>query len=214
MTDLIQKKSHGWIARELYDALWESVMVPYLGYKLILDQKILNNDQVKNEDLCDVEDIDAMEDMESGGRQQDYEDEESAGPAESVKILHMSRKNVIDAVLKNLGPFLVATRESDCRDAEASEDQEEEWYVSAQSDGEGEEEGNNDVDGKETKEKKKNKKEKTLVEVKKAVIFLPPRYHLLLKFHISNTSTVVRLRTDRWQLLAEMDRYLDRWSDQ
>ena len=52
---------------------------------------------------------------------------------------------------------------------------------------------------------------KVRVAVVEVAIFLPPRFHLLMRFHVSPASTVVRIRTDRWQLLAEMDNFLDGW---
>ena len=43
------------------------------------------------------------------------------------------------------------------------------------------------------------------------VVFVPPRFHLLFKFHVSDESTVVRIRTDNWKLLSELDAFFDRW---
>ena len=189
------KQTNGWIARELFAALWESVMVPSLGYYLMnsnnVDQGMYNSMEKLGSTWVEEE-----EEQELKGGQ---DIEESAGPAESVKILNMPRKNVIQAVLRHLGPFLVATKNSDRFDSQATQDQEEEWYVLKE-----------DLASSLVAQTSSSD---DLVDVRNAVIFLPPRYHLLLKFHISNTSTVVRLRTDRWQLLAEMDRYLDRWME-
>ena len=43
------------------------------------------------------------------------------------------------------------------------------------------------------------------------VVFVPPRFHLLFKFHVSDDSTVVRIRTDNWKLLAELDAFFGGW---
>lgn len=41
------------------------------------------------------------------------------------------------------------------------------------------------------------------------LIFLPPRYHLLLKMEVSDWSTLVRIRTDNWPCLAHIDEFLE-----
>jgi AP-5 complex subunit beta-1 len=41
------------------------------------------------------------------------------------------------------------------------------------------------------------------------LIFLPPRYHLLLKMEVSDWSTLVRIRTDHWPCLAHVDEFLE-----
>ncbi|KAL4197389.1 hypothetical protein AMTRI_Chr04g188060 [Amborella trichopoda] len=41
------------------------------------------------------------------------------------------------------------------------------------------------------------------------LIFLPPRFHLLLQMEVCNFSTLVRIRTDHWPCLAYMDEYLE-----
>ncbi|KAL9244254.1 hypothetical protein vseg_018051 [Gypsophila vaccaria] len=41
------------------------------------------------------------------------------------------------------------------------------------------------------------------------LIFLPPRYHLLLRMEVSDNSTLVRIRTDHWPCLAYVDDYLE-----
>jgi len=40
-------------------------------------------------------------------------------------------------------------------------------------------------------------------------IFLPPKYHLLLRFKIYDTSTTIKSRTDYWQILAYLDSFFD-----
>ncbi|CAA6662718.1 unnamed protein product [Spirodela intermedia] len=41
------------------------------------------------------------------------------------------------------------------------------------------------------------------------LIFLPPRFHLLLKMEVSEPSTLVRIRTDHWPCLAYIDEFLE-----
>ncbi|KAH9307738.1 hypothetical protein KI387_035649 [Taxus chinensis] len=41
------------------------------------------------------------------------------------------------------------------------------------------------------------------------LIFLPPRFHLLLKMEVSDFSTLVRIRTDHWPCLAYVDEFLE-----
>ncbi|KAL2642391.1 hypothetical protein R1flu_009978 [Riccia fluitans] len=41
------------------------------------------------------------------------------------------------------------------------------------------------------------------------LIFLPPRYHLLLRMEVADYSTLVRIRTDYWPCLAHVDEYLE-----
>ncbi|KAK1296166.1 hypothetical protein QJS10_CPB15g00073 [Acorus calamus] len=41
------------------------------------------------------------------------------------------------------------------------------------------------------------------------LIFLPPRFHLLLWMEVSDTSTLIRIRTDHWPCLAYIDDYLE-----
>jgi len=46
-------------------------------------------------------------------------------------------------------------------------------------------------------------------KVVNTLIFLPPRFHLLLRFQVSANSTIVNIRTDNWRTLANLDSYLD-----
>ncbi|KAG9146641.1 hypothetical protein Leryth_019677 [Lithospermum erythrorhizon] len=41
------------------------------------------------------------------------------------------------------------------------------------------------------------------------LIFLPPRFHILLQMEVSAVSTLVRIRTDHWPCLAYIDEYLE-----
>lgn len=43
----------------------------------------------------------------------------------------------------------------------------------------------------------------------RVLIFLPPRFHLLLQMEVSDVSTLVRIRTDHWPCLAYIDDYLE-----
>ncbi|XP_024524086.1 AP-5 complex subunit beta-1 [Selaginella moellendorffii] len=41
------------------------------------------------------------------------------------------------------------------------------------------------------------------------LVFLPPRYHLLLRMEVSDWSTLIRIRTDYWPSLAHVDEFLE-----
>lgn len=41
------------------------------------------------------------------------------------------------------------------------------------------------------------------------LIFLPPRFHLLFQMEVSDSSTLIRVRTDHWPCLAYIDDYLE-----
>lgn len=41
------------------------------------------------------------------------------------------------------------------------------------------------------------------------LIYLPPRFHLLLQMEVGDISTLVRIRTDHWPCLAYVDEYLE-----
>ena len=49
------------------------------------------------------------------------------------------------------------------------------------------------------------------IETRCTMIFIPPRYHLALRFTISARTTLCRIRTDRLSLLSYMDRFF--WRD-
>jgi len=48
--------------------------------------------------------------------------------------------------------------------------------------------------------------------VENAAVLLPPSHHLLFQFRLSSESTLVRIRTDTWEILALIDAFFDRWS--
>eukprot|EP00753_Platysulcus_tardus_P019293 PLAT7091.6.p1 GENE.PLAT7091.6~~PLAT7091.6.p1 ORF type:complete len:976 (+),score=387.35 PLAT7091.6:116-2929(+) len=119
----------------------------------------------------------------------------SADGEESTTLLHMPRAVVVQLLSQRLAPFLApAIREEGKDDDEASgaEDGEESWYTP-------------EVSGSE------HVAPAAQVTTVRAVIFLPSHYHLLFKFRISPHSTLVRVRTDNWLLLSELDRYFDDW---
>ena len=43
----------------------------------------------------------------------------------------------------------------------------------------------------------------------RAMVLLPPQYHLLLKFEVTETGVLIRLRTDCWQALVYVDESLE-----
>merc|ERR1712194_499695 len=43
------------------------------------------------------------------------------------------------------------------------------------------------------------------------IVFIPPGHHLLMRFTISSYSTIVRILTDRFQLLSYMDAFFLSW---
>lgn len=49
------------------------------------------------------------------------------------------------------------------------------------------------------------------LETKCVIIFIPPKYHLALRFTISENTTLCRIRTDRFNLLSYMDSFF--WAD-
>ena len=85
-------------------------------------------------------------------------------------------------------------------DAQALEDEEEKWYaMGGRSSHRSDMMGAND-DG-----------DDSVGVVTSVIIFIPPRFHLLFKFHVSDESTVVRIRTDNWKLLSELDAFFASW---
>ena len=135
------------------------------------------------------------------------------GGAEAVKLLRMPRKKIMEALKCHLGPFIVPNFEMESVAKTGKEVDEEHIYDET-----------DDLDAEETwyamhEEKEeilRHKGEGVVFEISTmkrfiAVVLLPPKFHLLFKFHVSDTSTLVRIRTDRWQLLSELDNFFQRW---
>ena len=79
-------------------------------------------------------------------------------------------------------------------------------------DGENQEEEEEEEDGGTVDRKKEEpvalQKEKKFV-CRTARIFIPPTHSLCLFFKVSQGSSLIRARTDRWQLLAQLDKVFD-----
>lgn len=48
---------------------------------------------------------------------------------------------------------------------------------------------------------------KVFVSQKRALLFLPTRFHVMLKFMIYEDHTLVKIRTDFWQILSYLDAF-------
>lgn len=179
------KKTMVYLQNILFTLMWDAVMLPNMGFRNIGQLKSIQ---------CDG--------------------------AESVKHLKMPKERVIAAVKDNLGPFMIVKKKFDFEDdiynPSEFEDAEETWYTQFNSN------DNGDIDNDTSDEKTGNNENKVenasaddtkvsnMIRLRASVV-LPPKYHLLFKFHISETSTVVRIRTDRWQLLSELDGFFQNW---
>lgn len=56
------------------------------------------------------------------------------------------------------------------------------------------------------------KKDLNLIEsvtIEKIIIFLPPTFHLLMKFHIYKEYTIIEIKTDFWRVLVCLDEFFD-----
>lgn len=104
----------------------------------------------------------------------------------SVKILEMKGADVKTLIHSQLGPFIVS--EALNLPDEDFDFEQEARFESA--------EGPYDVS----------------VEQEAVIIFIPPRYHLLMRFTMSAQTTVVRILTDRFHLLAYMDAFFQAWT--
>ena len=118
----------------------------------------------------------------------------SAGNADAVKLLLLTRDRIRDYIQKCLAPYVVSFS-----NVKSNEDQEESWYAKR-------------IAHAMTDSKVSVENEDTF-QICRVAIFLPPSYHLLFSFRISAYSTVVRIRTDYWQVLSELDKYFDAWID-
>jgi AP-5 complex subunit beta-1 len=117
----------------------------------------------------------------------------------SVKILDLDRQVVQGLIRSHLGPFVVP---SGVRLHEEDFDFEQEEYFERWS----ALEESSSAEIPDVGEVTVN------VETVCVIIFIPPFYHLLLRFAISSHSTIVRALTDRFQLLSYMDSFFLSWS--
>eukprot|EP00931_Biecheleriopsis_adriatica_P116327 TRINITY_DN91987_c0_g1_i1.p1 TRINITY_DN91987_c0_g1~~TRINITY_DN91987_c0_g1_i1.p1 ORF type:complete len:1112 (+),score=164.44 TRINITY_DN91987_c0_g1_i1:116-3451(+) len=118
----------------------------------------------------------------------------------SVKVLDLERAKMQDLIRTQLGPFIVP---SSVHVEEEDFDFEQEEYFerwNALSEGESGDPPDEEED--------------VVVHVDTifTIIFVPPCHHLLMRFAISSRSTIVRILTDRFQLLSYMDAFFLSWS--
>ena len=99
----------------------------------------------------------------------------SAGNADAVKLLLLTRDRIRDYIQKCLAPYVVSFS-----NVKSNEDQEESWYAKR-------------IAHAMTDSKVSVENEDTF-QICRVAIFLPPSYHLLFSFRISAYSTVVRIR--------------------
>lgn len=127
----------------------------------------------------------------------------------SVKVLDLERRQVQWMLRSQLGPFVVQS-EVQLQEEDFDFEQEEyfdRWRTERQpaEGGHGEEAAAGEG-GDEDAEVVLN------VETVCTIIFIPPSHHLLMRFAISSHSTIVRILTDRFQLLSYMDSFFLPWS--
>lgn len=128
-------------------------------------------------------------------------------PCRSVKVLDLERQVVRRLLQSQLGPFLVPS-EVDLDEEDFDFEQEEyfdRWRGSAPAHVDG---GPPMVDCVEDE----NVEVVVQVETVCSIVFIPPNYHLLMRFTISSHSTLVRILTDRFQLLSHLDVFFHNWS--
>lgn len=130
----------------------------------------------------------------------------------SVKVMDLEREVVQLLIRSQLGPFVVP---SEVRLEEEDFDfEQEEWFAcwrpppGSAGGGGG---GGDFLGGAEVFE---DDEEEVVVRVETVcvMVFIPPSYHLLMRFAISSHSTIVRILTDRFQLLSYMDAFFLAWS--
>lgn len=118
-------------------------------------------------------------------------------PCWSVKVMDLDRAVVQELIRSQLGPFVVP---SEVHLEEEDFDFEQEEYFERWVDSQPIETGIS---------------EETEVVVRIdtvcSIVFIPPCHHLLMRFTISSQSTVVRVLTDRFQLLSYMDAFFQSW---
>ncbi|KAJ3427445.1 ap-5 complex subunit beta-1 [Anaeramoeba flamelloides] len=113
--------------------------------------------------------------------------------AESIKAIRVKSDILIKNVLDKLDKFIIKVI--------YHEKQEQEEKM--------EEGGRKNLDGKkETQDKKKLQDKKSISQIY-TFMFLPPKYHLLLKFEIDELSTIVKIKTDFWLCLRWIDEFIN-----
>merc|ERR1712217_129596 len=115
----------------------------------------------------------------------------------SVKVLDLDRGVVQERIRTLLGPFIVPF---EVELPEEDFDFEQEEYFERSNSAE--------LDSCEPEPKDVVLNVETIC----AIVFVPPCYHLLMRFTISSHSTIVRIFTDRFQLLSYMDVFFLSWS--
>jgi len=126
------------------------------------------------------------------------------GACWSVKVLDLDREVVQELIRSQLGPFVVPS-EVHLPEEDFDFEQEEyfeRWNALPVADG----------DALGTGYEEDEEEVVLSVETVFTVVFIPPCYHLLMRFAISSHTTVVRVLTDRFQLLSYMDSFFLSWS--
>lgn len=118
------------------------------------------------------------------------------GACWSVKVLDLDKHVVEELIQSQLGPFKVL---SDVRLEDEDFDFEQEEYFDHWAQMPHDEEDCEDIEVS------------VDVNVVCVIVFIPPKYHLLMRFAISSHSTVVRILTDRFRLLSYMDSFFISW---
>lgn len=127
----------------------------------------------------------------------------------SVKVLDLDRTVVQELIRYQLGPFIVPSEvalEEEDFDFEQEEYFERDQEASSSSP---------EVASGNTGSVVPLDVEKRIVlnvETVCTIVFIPPCHHLLMRFAISSHSTIVRILTDRFQLLSYMDAFFLSWS--
>lgn len=122
----------------------------------------------------------------------------------SVKVLDMDRAPVSRLISSQLGPFVVPSAVQ-LEEEDFDFQQEEQFKEALERDGQ-EGDGESEDDAAIADEVTVN------VDMAYVIIFVPPCHHLLMRFAISSHSTIVRVLTDRYQLLSYMDPFFLSWS--
>uniref|UniRef100_A0A7S4RBY2 Adaptor-related protein complex 5 beta subunit n=1 Tax=Alexandrium monilatum TaxID=311494 RepID=A0A7S4RBY2_9DINO len=122
----------------------------------------------------------------------------------SVKVLDLDREVVQELIRSQLGPFVVP---STVRLPEEDFDFEQEEYFERWN-------ALPMADGDAATAPVVDEEEEVVLNVETVctIVFIPPCYHLLMRFAISSHSTIVRVLTDRFQLLSYMDSFFMSWS--